>query len=294
MHHFFDCYCRTVLDPKTIAAQDYLPRCSFAKAGYAYGNLIISYNNGTPNEKYKLTQKERDTETNYDYFGVRYYDSDLGRWMSVDPLAVKYPSWSPYNYTLGNPVRFVDPNGMEPEWTKDDLFYNLFEGGNGFDDLKNGWRWSGNNDGDNEKNKPIFLNPTGGRLRGRDAQGEGYYGATRRNSKTGNTRPHLGLDFVSDVGQEVVASFDGVASINKGSKGGVILISKDKQYRLWLFYITPNIQGEQQVTRGQTIGIANDITQKYPGITNHVHGRLDLLGKQNFIDPTPYFFPDNQ
>jgi len=35
--------------------------------------------------KYKFTSKERDTETGYDYFGARCYDSRIGRWLSVDP-----------------------------------------------------------------------------------------------------------------------------------------------------------------------------------------------------------------
>jgi RHS repeat-associated protein len=63
--------------------------------------------------RYKFTGKERDAETSYDYFGARYYDSRIGRWLSVDPLADKYPGWSPYNYCFNNPINVVDPTGME-------------------------------------------------------------------------------------------------------------------------------------------------------------------------------------
>jgi YD repeat-containing protein len=42
---------------------------------------------------------------------ARYYDARVGRFLSVDPASVKYPGWSPYHYTLGNPLRYVDPTG---------------------------------------------------------------------------------------------------------------------------------------------------------------------------------------
>ena len=38
------------------------------------------------------TGKEKDSETGYYYFGARYYNSDLSLWLSVDPMADKYPS----------------------------------------------------------------------------------------------------------------------------------------------------------------------------------------------------------
>ncbi|MBQ0043484.1 MAG: RHS repeat-associated core domain-containing protein, partial [Bacteroidales bacterium] len=44
-------------------------------------------------------------------FGARQYDSFLGRWTTVDPLAEKYPGISPYSYCAGNPINFVDPDG---------------------------------------------------------------------------------------------------------------------------------------------------------------------------------------
>ena len=52
-------------------------------------------------------------ETGYTYFGARYYDSELSVWLSVDPLASKYPSMSAFMYVAGNPVMLVDPDGRE-------------------------------------------------------------------------------------------------------------------------------------------------------------------------------------
>ena len=60
---------------------------------------------------YTFSAKERDSETGLSYFGSRYYSSDLSIWLSVDPMAGKYPSVSPYVYCADNPVRLVDPNG---------------------------------------------------------------------------------------------------------------------------------------------------------------------------------------
>ena len=61
--------------------------------------------------------KEKDSETGYYYFGARYYNSDLSLWLSVDPMSDKYPSLSPYNYCLWNPLRVVDPDGRDG-WDK--------------------------------------------------------------------------------------------------------------------------------------------------------------------------------
>ena len=61
-----------------------------------------------------FTGKERDEETGYGYFGARYMDHELmTMWLSVDPMADKYPSVSPYAYCAWNPVKLVDPDGRE-------------------------------------------------------------------------------------------------------------------------------------------------------------------------------------
>ena len=71
------------------------------KIGYSY------------NPRYTFSGKERDEETGFSYFGARYYNPDLSIWLSVDPMAAKYPSLSPYVYCGNNPVRLVDPDGKE-------------------------------------------------------------------------------------------------------------------------------------------------------------------------------------
>lgn len=80
---------------------------------FAFGEILREYNYSNPLERYMYTEKERDVESDYDYFGARYYDSELGRWLTVDPLATKYPAWSPYNYSLNNPLRYIDLFGMD-------------------------------------------------------------------------------------------------------------------------------------------------------------------------------------
>ncbi len=61
---------------------------------------------------FPFTGKERDAETGYNYFGARYYDSDLsGLFLSVDPMSDKYPSVSPYVYCAWNPIKLIDPDG---------------------------------------------------------------------------------------------------------------------------------------------------------------------------------------
>ncbi len=68
-------------------------------------------------QSYRYTGKPIDEELDMDwyYYGARYYDPEIGRFLAVDPLASDYPSWGPYVYTLNNPLKHVDPTGLKPE-----------------------------------------------------------------------------------------------------------------------------------------------------------------------------------
>lgn len=81
---------------------------------FPYGKVLRGYN--SYEERYLTTQHERDHITNLDYRGARYYDGDVGRFLSTDPWQDKYPAWSTYNYVMGNPIIFIDPTGKGPTW----------------------------------------------------------------------------------------------------------------------------------------------------------------------------------
>ena len=89
-----------------------------------YGEPFVNQRaaGSTYRERFTFTGKERDEETGYSYFGARYMDHELmTMWLSVDPLADKYPSISPYAYCAWNPVKLVDPDGrdIDPSCIKD-------------------------------------------------------------------------------------------------------------------------------------------------------------------------------
>ena len=57
-------------------------------------------------------------------FGARNYDPAIGRWMNIDALAENYYSYSSFNYTLNNPIFFIDPDGNSVDTIYEDEFGN--------------------------------------------------------------------------------------------------------------------------------------------------------------------------
>jgi RHS repeat-associated protein len=66
----------------------------------------------------QFTGHVRDTATNLDYFGARYYSGAMGRFLSPDPPfadqhADAPQSWNLYSYVRNKPLVAVDPNGRQ-------------------------------------------------------------------------------------------------------------------------------------------------------------------------------------
>ncbi|KKP52881.1 MAG: hypothetical protein UR43_C0009G0013 [candidate division TM6 bacterium GW2011_GWF2_33_332] len=78
--------------------------------------LLRTYNSGD----YRFGFNGKENENEWDGqtgskldFGARIYDSRLGRWFSVDPLASKFSNLSSYNFTSNNPIIFIDNDGED-------------------------------------------------------------------------------------------------------------------------------------------------------------------------------------
>ena len=101
--------------------QDYLPFGEDLYAGIRRNavNGQYGYEPPTGSVRQKFTGYERDSETGLDYAQARYFSNTQGRFTSTDPLFIEmkrlpYPqAWNLYAHTRNNPLRYVDPDGLD-------------------------------------------------------------------------------------------------------------------------------------------------------------------------------------
>ncbi|MFH0820479.1 MAG: RHS repeat-associated core domain-containing protein [Candidatus Peregrinibacteria bacterium] len=125
-------------DGNIVEQRDYLP----------FGDDRVNEPTESAKTDYGFTGKEKDDETGLYYYGARYYDPLIGRFISQDPLllgegdqslesVVANPqALNPYSYTFNNPVKYVDPTGRIP---RDASFLDKLKSILNFDSSGNGW-----------------------------------------------------------------------------------------------------------------------------------------------------------
>ncbi len=126
-------------------------------------------------------------------------------------------------------------------------------------------------------------------LRKCDPKGCGHFGASRGSGK------HKGLDIKLAKGQEVFSPIDGIVKRLAFPYGddyswkGVLLLGTGhfKGVSVKIFYLEPSVSKGQTIRKGDPIGKAQDIGERYPGATPHIHLELRLAGI--LVDPEPYF-----
>jgi peptidoglycan LD-endopeptidase LytH len=150
------------------------------------------------------------------------------------------------------------------------------------------------------KPKPVLLvdlnadgayniaSPSTGHVRGHDAYGSGSFGALR----DGGARTHAGVDYVATAGESIRAPIGGeITKIGFAYPGDktlrfIEIRHPESGVTARVFYVDPEVAVGATVVAGEGIGLAQDLTKKYPGgMTNHVH--VDICDHRGaHLDPT--------
>jgi len=138
----------------------------------------------------------------------------------------------------------------------------------------------------------MLMNPTGKKIRN-DHRGHGHYGARRTKTVNGRTvvYAHDGTDYECEPGQVVTAPFTGV--IEREARpypgySGLVLVGR--RAKAMMFYVRPDPELiGKSVKIGSRIGLAQDVSKKYPGMTPHVHLRITSLDPEMITYDTPIY-----
>ena len=135
----------------------------------------------------------------------------------------------------------------------------------------------------------IFTIP---KLRGKDAQGSGAYGAPR------GSRTHKGVDYAAEPGTPVYSAISGrVTRLGypyKGNKELRLIEIEASSYGapgalVRYMYVEPAVMKGDQIFSGDLLGTVQKLP--YRGITQHVHVDVKQMVKKRrkFVNPVEYF-----
>lgn len=130
---------------------------------------------------------------------------------------------------------------------------------------------------------PSLTRPIDNPTRRHDSWGSGQYRALR------GGRLHDGLDIIARPGERIKSPIDGViykdvqAYKDDPSFRGVRIRGEGqwKGYDVKILYVQGSFSGA--VRAGEEIGMAQDLSKRYPGIKNHIH----LEVRKNGIKVSP-------
>lgn len=126
----------------------------------------------------------------------------------------------------------------------------------------------------------AYANPTGLGIRGTDAYGSGYHGASR-----GWWRTHDGTDYISIPEQAINAPLSGKvlriskpysSGIDAAVLSGVEIVASDGT-TCWVWYMQPSDNIVESIIKAKSsvIGRAKTLQNRYPkGIIDHLHVRI--------------------
>ena len=104
-----------LINPETGALAEYYRYSAFGEEEIFGANLEkISVSRNISNNPWRFSSKRTDAETGLVYFGRRYYDPTIGKWLTQDPLGHKAGP-NLYAYVLNNPLTHFDLYGLIDE-----------------------------------------------------------------------------------------------------------------------------------------------------------------------------------
>ncbi|WP_425563055.1 peptidoglycan DD-metalloendopeptidase family protein [Luteimonas vadosa] len=236
-----------------------------------------------------------DGGTGLTYMQQRYYDPQIGRFLSVDPVAANGNSginFNRYKYAANNPYRFLDPDGRQERLRRDRSSMsshtsNLF--------IKTIGPIDGGPAYGPKKPNGIEIRPVEGAINKRKpptADG-GFDPEGSKKLRSGGARVHHGVDVAAEPGTPVQAAGAGrVRNLNEPRGYGIYVVINhgDGLSTRYAHLSRTTRENGELVSVGDVIGYTGISGNLPPGATPHLHFEVRLNGTP--LDPTNYVYYD--
>lgn len=126
--------------------------------------------------------------------------------------------------------------------------------------------------------KPIYIIDV---VREQDKHGSGKYGAPR------GKRKHRGVDYAFGVCPGITGMVTKIGWVYYNWNYRYVEVTDKNGYRHRYFYIEPKVSKGERVNVMTLIGIHQDLGQRYPGITPHIHKEI-IAPDGTYINPAEY------